>query len=65
MVAESKPNEWRQLNNARRGTSRHFRNAREIDLDLFEINSRAKNIRDLCRGINLRTVRPISLELNS
>jgi ribosomal protein L21E len=44
------------LNNVRHEASRHFRNKNKIYLkakfEEFETNSKIKNIRDLCRGIN-------------
>ena len=54
------------LNNVRRGASRHFRNKKKAYLkakiEEFETNTKIKNIRDLYRGINdLRRV--TSLEL--
>ena len=44
------------LNNVRRGASRHFRNKKQeypkAKIDKLETNSKIKNMRDFCRGIN-------------
>ena len=44
------------LNNVRRDASRHFRNKKKAylkaEIEVFETNSKIKNIRELYRGIN-------------
>jgi len=44
------------LNNVRREANKHFRNKKKeymkAKIDELETNSKIKNIRDLCRGIN-------------
>ena len=49
-------NKWRNLNNIRRETSRHFRNKKreyvKDKIDELPMNSKNKNFRDLYRGKN-------------
>jgi len=56
MVAKSKPNQWDNMQNLWRDTSRIFRNKKreylKDKINEIETNNKNKNIRDLYRGIN-------------
>jgi hypothetical protein len=56
VVANSKPNRWRQPSKFKTETSRTFRNKKRENLkgkiNELETNNTNKNIRDLYRGIN-------------
>jgi 5-methylcytosine-specific restriction endonuclease McrBC GTP-binding regulatory subunit McrB len=59
---------WNNMNNKRRETSRHFRNKKKEymkdKIDELAMNSKYKNIRDLCRKINdLRGVTNLKVTL--
>jgi len=56
VVAESKSNKWRYLNNVRYEASRTSRNKKreylKEKINELEMNSKNKNIRNLHRGVN-------------